>query len=230
MPQRQTVGYADRGAAPTTAPVHYGAAYADDYTRWHCTRVADAATELARDAGLTDEQLVWFRTGALLHDIGKLHIPKAILEKPGALTPEEMEVVQQHPVVGVAMVAQLPLPWDVRPMVRHHHERWDGTGYPDRLARKSIPKTARILCIADVYDAMTHERPYHPAHTPDEAMLLMRAERGRMFDPELLDLFLSRTLPRLRFAVAGHVCSTAQRSAHRIHKTPLELRTLDCQA
>ena len=215
-----------RAALP--APPFHEAAYGDDYTRGHCRRVAGGATELARDAGLDEPELCWFRMGALLHDIGKNHVPRAILEKRGRLTDEEMAIVRQHPVSGAAMVSPLPLPWDVLPMVLHHHERWDGAGYPDGLAGTAIPFTARILCIADVFDAMTTERPYSRAHTDEEAIRLMRALRGRMFDPELLDLFLGRTLPRLMTIAACHPPRPAPRRFVR-RRTPLELRTVSCR-
>lgn len=229
MPLLQPTDHVNCCAVLPALPAPDGAAFGDDYTTWHCQRVAGGATELARDAGLDEHQLCWFRVGALLHDIGKSRIPRAILEKRGRLTPDEMAIVRQHPVDGATMLAALPLPWDVRPMVLHHHERWDGTGYPDGLAGTDIPFTARLLSIADVFDALTVERPYRPAYTEDEAISLLRAERGRMFDPELVDLFLHRTLPRLMaLAESRELHSPPRRLVRR--RTPLELRTVSCQA
>jgi HD-GYP domain-containing protein (c-di-GMP phosphodiesterase class II) len=102
-----------------------------------------------------------------------------------------------HPVAGEVLLAGVEFPWDVKPMVRHHHERWDGRGYPDRLAGPSIPLPARILCIADVYDALTTTRSYRAAYTPDRAAEIMAADAGRAFDPKMLETFLHTTLPKL---------------------------------
>jgi HD-GYP domain-containing protein (c-di-GMP phosphodiesterase class II) len=171
---------------------------ADSYTQGHSQRVAQLATLLARDADLSPESLMWFRMGALLHDVGKLVVPPDVLKKRGALNPQEMEMMRQHPMAGELLVRDAHFPWDVCHMIRHHHERWDGTGYPDGLCGQDIPFTARILCIADVYDALTSERSYREAYEPEIAMSIMRAESGQAFDPVLLEIFLERTLPELR--------------------------------
>jgi len=171
---------------------------ADSYTQGHCQRVADVATLLAMDCGLEPASLLWFRMGALLHDVGKIAVPLEILNKRGALLPEELQVMREHPVVGEDLVAHVNFPWDVRPMIRHHHERWDGTGYPDAIAGDAIPHTARILCVADVYDALTSTRSYREAYTPDVAIAIMAAESGQTFDPAILQIFVEQTLPRLR--------------------------------
>ena len=134
----------------------------DDYTSGHCDRVADFACALARLAGLEHDTLFWFRAGALLHDAGKLIVPSSILNKPGPLTAEERALMERHPAAGEKMLAGIEFPWDVKPMIRHHHERWDGAGYPDRLAGEAIPLSARILCLADVWDALITDRPYRP--------------------------------------------------------------------
>jgi diguanylate cyclase (GGDEF)-like protein/putative nucleotidyltransferase with HDIG domain len=161
----------------------------DLYTQGHCERVADHACALARAVGIQEGTLLWFRMGALLHDVGKLVVPSEILNKPAALTAEEREVVKRHPVAGAELLADIDFPWDIRPMVRHHHERWDGTGYPDRLAGEQIPLAARILCIADVYDALTTDRGYRGAHSRENALLIMTAESGTTFDPSLFAQF-----------------------------------------
>ena len=171
---------------------------ADSYTQGHCQRVADLACGLANDAGVDQRMMLWFRMGALLHDVGKLAVPSAVLNKPGALTPAEMSLMRQHPVAGEIMVDATSFPWDVRPMIRHHHERWDGTGYPDQLAGEDIPLAARILCIADVYDALTSTRSYRDAYDHEVAVAIMRAGSGQSFDPQLLKIFLDKTLPALR--------------------------------
>jgi diguanylate cyclase (GGDEF)-like protein/putative nucleotidyltransferase with HDIG domain len=161
----------------------------DNHTQGRCERVADLAGALAAKAGLDEGSLFWFRIGALLHDVGKLVVPAEVLNKPSQLTDAEWTLIRQHPAAGVEMLADIEFPWDVAPMVRSHHERWDGQGYPDRLAGEDIPLPARILCIADVYDALTTERSYKQAFSHLEAMEIMRRESGRQFDPQLFAKF-----------------------------------------
>jgi diguanylate cyclase (GGDEF)-like protein len=161
----------------------------DVHTQGHCERVADFAGALAAKAGLDETSLFWFRIGALLHDVGKLIVPAEVLNKPGKLTDEEWALVRQHPAAGEQMLADVEFPWDVAPMVRSHHERWDGRGYPDGLKGEDIPFAARILCIADVYDALTTERSYKRAFSQLEAIEIMRREVGKQFDPKLFPLF-----------------------------------------
>ncbi|HEX2081583.1 MAG TPA: HD domain-containing phosphohydrolase [Longimicrobium sp.] len=162
---------------------------ADRYTQGHCERVADRACALASAVGLDGGTLLWFRMGALLHDVGKIAVPPEILNKPGPLTPEERAVMERHPDAGVELIADLEFPWDVRPMVRHHHEAWDGSGYPARLAGEEIPLSARILCVADVYDALATDRPYRPAYSHQETMRIMQEDAGRILDPALFAAF-----------------------------------------
>ena len=161
----------------------------DRYTAGHCERVGRYACHLARAAGVSGRDLAWLRMGGFLHDVGKTTIPAELLNRPGPLTGEEWELMKRHTIEGDALVAELDFPWDVRPIVRSHHERWDGSGYPDELAGEEIPLAARIVCIADVYDALTSTRSYRAALGRDEALRVMRADAGRAFDPALLDLF-----------------------------------------
>ena len=168
----------------------------DAYTLGHCQRVADYACAIATDMGFDETTLFWFRVGALLHDVGKIVVPSDILNKPGSLTPEERAIMERHPTAGVELLRDVEFPWDVVPMIRGHHERWDGHGYPDGLAGESIPLAARILCVADVYDALTSQRPYRRAFETREALQLMSADAGRQFDPEILTRFF-RLVPRL---------------------------------
>ena len=161
----------------------------DQYTQGHCERVADLACALAARTGMDEQSLFWFRIGALLHDVGKLVIPAEVLNKSGSLTPEEWALMRGHPTAGVEMLADVDFPWDVRPIVESHHERWDGKGYPHGLHGESIPKVARILCIADVYDALTSGRSYKKAMSHDDAMDVMRLQAGTVFDPDLFALF-----------------------------------------
>ena len=168
----------------------------DAYTLGHCQRVADYACAIATDMGFDETTLFWFRVGALLHDVGKIVVPSDILNKPGSLTPEERAIMERHPTAGVELLRDVEFPWDVVPMIRGHHERWDGHGYPDGLAGESIPLAARILCVADVYDALTSQRPYRRAFETREALQLMSADAGRQFDPEILTRFF-RLVSRL---------------------------------
>ncbi|WP_420127693.1 HD domain-containing phosphohydrolase [Longimicrobium sp.] len=162
---------------------------ADHYTQGHCERVADRACALASAVGFDDGTLLWFRMGALLHDVGKIVVPPAILNKPGPLTPEERAVMERHPDAGVELINDLEFPWDVRPMVRHHHEAWDGSGYPARLSGEDIPLSARILCVADVYDALATDRPYRKAFPHEHTLRIMQADAGHIFDPTLFSVF-----------------------------------------
>jgi putative nucleotidyltransferase with HDIG domain len=170
----------------------------DRYTSGHCARVTDYACALARVVEFEPEHLTWFRMGALLHDVGKIAIPADILNKPGPLTDSERDVMERHTVIGEEMLGSMPFAWDIRPMIRHHHERWDGAGYPDRLSGTAIPLAARILCIADVFDALTSDRSYRPAFPAERALDIMQRDVGA-FDPELLPIFV-RLARRLKAA------------------------------
>ncbi|HEY0038436.1 MAG TPA: HD domain-containing phosphohydrolase, partial [Longimicrobium sp.] len=161
----------------------------DRYTLGHCARVADYACRIAERAGMMDRELTWFRMGAFLHDVGKTEVPEEILNKPGRLTGEERATMERHTVIGDEMLAPVEFPWDIRPMVRSHHERWDGRGYPDQLAAEAIPRSARILRLADVFDALTTARSYRAPLTPEQALGIMRDDQGS-FDPELFQIFL----------------------------------------
>ena len=162
----------------------------DIYTQGHCVRVADLACALWMKINEGDDtSLFWFRIGALLHDVGKLMVPAEVLNKPGKLSDEEWMLVRGHPSAGVELLADIKFPWDVRPIVESHHERWDGKGYPHGLAAEAIPLTARVLCVADVYDALTSVRSYKRAFTHDEAMDIMRQDVGKQFDPALYAAF-----------------------------------------
>lgn len=162
----------------------------DPYTAGHCARVADLACRLAEDCGFTGRELTWFRMGGFLHDVGKTAVPLEILNKPGKLTDDEWVAMKNHTVAGAEIVEKLNFPWEILPIVRSHHERWNGTGYPDGLAGEEIPLTARILCVADVYDALTTARSYRPALSREEALQIMERDAGVGLDPELFVRFL----------------------------------------
>jgi putative nucleotidyltransferase with HDIG domain len=146
----------------------------DSYTFGHCERVAGFAVALARALGLDEEQQTAIRIGAYLHDLGKVRIPHEILNKPGALTPEELGVIQMHPIWGLELLATVEFPWDIKPIIRWHHEKYDGSGYPDRLRGDEIPVSAQIICIVDVYDALTTTRSYRGALSHAEALAKMQ--------------------------------------------------------
>jgi len=162
----------------------------DIYTQGHCVRVADLSCAIWKRVAPDDAtSLFWFRIGALLHDVGKLLVPAEVLNKPGKLTDDEWTLVRRHPSAGVELLADIEFPWDVLPIVQSHHERWDGSGYPHGLAGDAIPLTARVVCIADVYDALTSRRSYKDRFTHEDAMVVMRRESGIVFDPKLFEEF-----------------------------------------
>jgi putative nucleotidyltransferase with HDIG domain len=151
---------------------------ADSYTFGHCERVAQSALAVARGLVLDETAQTAIRLGAYLHDLGKVRVPHEILNKPGPLTREEFEVVQMHPIWGLELLAAVEFPWDLKPIIRWHHERYDGTGYPDRLRGDEIPVAAQIVGIVDVYDALTTARSYRPAMAHEAAMLEIEKCRG----------------------------------------------------
>jgi putative nucleotidyltransferase with HDIG domain len=162
----------------------------DHYTFGHCERVADYAVAIARVLGLDDAQLTTVRLGAYLHDLGKVRVPSAILNKPGGLGPEEIAVIREHPTWGVALLSTVALPWDVEPIVRWHHERLDGSGYPDGLSGEDIPLAAQIIGIADSFDAMTSTRSYRAAATTGQALAALWDAR-RSWHPDVHAAFLA---------------------------------------
>jgi putative two-component system response regulator len=167
------------------------------YTHGHSERVARGALRLARALGLAAEQCEVLRKGALLHDIGKISVPDAILNKAGPLTDAEYEQVKGHAAQGAHIVEPLHSVRDAVPLIRWHHERLDGKGYPDGLSGEQIPLLVRILSVADTYDALSSERPYRPPLPPDECLRLLRenAFEGGL-DPELVHLFVDLFAPR----------------------------------
>ena len=161
----------------------------DQWTAGHCSRVVQYAAQLAEAVGFGGRELTWLRMGSFLHDVGKTEVPAEVLNKPGKLTSQEWAIMQRHTIAGDEIVADLNFPWDIRAIVRSHHERWDGAGYPDRLTGQQIPLTARILCVADAFDALTTARSYRPALSREEALRIMERDAGKMFDPELFNTF-----------------------------------------
>jgi putative nucleotidyltransferase with HDIG domain len=163
---------------------------ADTYTHGHCERVAGYALEVARALGLDDAQQTTIRLGAYLHDLGKVKVPHEILNKPGPLTANEFETMQMHPVWGIELLAAVEFPWDLKPIIRWHHEKYDGSGYPDRLRGDEIPVSAQIICIVDVYDALTTSRSYRAALPAAEAIRRMH-ETKQWWRPDVFAAFMS---------------------------------------
>ena len=161
----------------------------DQYTRGHSNRVAAYAVALTRALGLAEHEIAHIHLAGLLHDVGKIGVPDALLAKPGVLTSEEYAIVQQHPVLGERMLKNVPFLSDILAAVRHHHERYDGAGYPDGLAGREIPRDAAVLSVADAYDAMTSSRTYRSALSPHEACQRIHAGSGTQFDPRLVAAF-----------------------------------------
>jgi diguanylate cyclase (GGDEF)-like protein/putative nucleotidyltransferase with HDIG domain len=174
----------------------------DPYTRGHSHRVSAYAAILASSMQLSPMEVAAVRLAGLLHDVGKIGIPDAILTKPGRLNEEEYAIIQQHSILGEHMLQQIPFLQEILPAVRHHHERWDGGGYPDNLSGTSIPRDAAILMVADSFDAMTSSRTYRQALPLAEAVRRMREGSGAQFDPRLVEAF-EREVSAGRLAVLG---------------------------
>ncbi|MEM8534224.1 MAG: HD domain-containing phosphohydrolase [Chloroflexota bacterium] len=162
----------------------------DPYTEGHLRRMEEVAVAIGMRLGIRGQQLVALRYGAILHDVGKVGIDEAIIRKRGPLTDEEYTQMKQHTIIGEQIVRPLRLSSLVSPIVRHHHERWNGQGYPDKLAGENIPLGARIVSIADAFDAMTTQRPYNRVLSIEEASNRIRAGAGIYWDPRLVVIFL----------------------------------------
>lgn len=163
----------------------------DPYALRHSQAVTELAVTLATAVGLDDEEIANIRYAAILHDIGKIGISEAILSKPGALLPSERAVVEAHPLVGVSILRNIPYMENIVPLIRHHHEHYDGDGYPDRLVGEQIPLGAQIISVADVFEALTTgERSYHRGLSISEACAILRQEAGKALNPKLVAIFL----------------------------------------
>lgn len=163
----------------------------DEVTHGHIRRVQVAALALARELGIGDPMtLQAIEAAALLHDTGKIAVPEHILNKPGKLTPAEFEKMKLHAPIGAEILSAIEFPYPVVPIVRHHHENWDGTGYPDRIAGEAIPIGARILSVVDCFDALTSDRPYRRRMSSADALAILTERRGTMYDPKIVDTFV----------------------------------------
>jgi diguanylate cyclase (GGDEF)-like protein/putative nucleotidyltransferase with HDIG domain len=183
---RQLLGRMQRSYLSTITSLARAVEAKDPYTSGHPERVAELALLLARGLGIDDSELAAIRVGAIIHDIGKVGTPDQILSKPGALTAEETREIRKHPEVASRIVAELELPEAVKQMVRSHHERFDGEGYPDGLSGEEIPLAARVLSVAEALDAMTSDRPYRDAMSVDVAIAEIQDKSGTQFCPRVV--------------------------------------------
>ena len=164
----------------------------DPYTEGHCERLSRYASDLGRYLGLDEESVVALRRGGFLHDLGKVAIPDEVLKKGSDLTPAERKIMQQHPVIGESICKPLKSLRQVLPIIRHHHEHWNGSGYPDGLAGEDIPLLARVLQVVDVYDALCTERSYKAALSHESAIKVMQEEaHAGLWDPNIVRAFIS---------------------------------------
>ena len=185
----------------------------DRYTRGHSERVAILGRDLALAIGLTEQQADRIRLTGTLHDIGKIGVPDAVLCKPGRLTDEEFEAIKRHPVLGYDILRGIPTLDDVLPGVRHHHERWDGMGYPDGLAGEDIPLVARILAVADTFDAMSSNRAYRDARPREFVLKVIGEEKGKQFDPDIAEAMLTLDLSAYDAMMAQHASEKTETQA-----------------
>ena len=162
----------------------------DHYTGQHCNQVTEIALHFARDLGLSPEELESVKTAGYLHDIGKVGISDRLLLKQGPLTREERAIIETHPIIGEKIVRPLGLKPPAKEIILHHHERWDGRGYPQGLAGEEIPFLCRLVALADVFDALTNDRPYRRRFSFQDALKKIRAEAGTQFDPDLARHFV----------------------------------------
>jgi HD-GYP domain-containing protein (c-di-GMP phosphodiesterase class II) len=184
---------------PDSKPTIYGVVRAlvkasetrDRYSRGHSDGVTRLAVAVAKEMGVPAEEIEGVKIAARLHDVGNIGLSDMVLLKPGPLTDLEREIVRTHPLVGAHILEALEFPWPVRPGVRFHHERWDGSGYPDGLIGDEIPLAARIVAVAEVFDAMTSERAYRPARRPEEAQQELREHAGARYDPAAVKALLA---------------------------------------
>jgi putative nucleotidyltransferase with HDIG domain len=176
---------------------------ASRWTRGHSERVARMAVEIARRVGLDEKSQTLLRRGALVHDIGKLGLPSTILDRPGQLTDEEQATIETHPLLGAEMILMIPAFREVLPLVQHHHELLDGSGYPHGLRAEKIPPIVRILTVADIYDALISDRPYREGMTPEGALGILRRSVGVKFDERVVDTLEAMLAPSIQHHNAG---------------------------
>src|SRR5882724_683484 len=196
----------------------------DQTTHCHVRRVQIYALGLGEVLGLSKSELAALRAGALLHDVGKLAVPAHILNKPGRLTPAEFDKMKIHTVVGAQILSRVDFPYAVIPIVRHHHEQWDGLGYPDGLKGEQIPITARIISVVDCFDSVREDRPFRRGMTRDEAIALLLRGSETHFDPKVVNLFIEH-LPRFEQLIAA--LGLEQQLSLPPEAEPIELNSVD---
>ncbi|MFW5959774.1 MAG: HD-GYP domain-containing protein, partial [Chitinivibrionales bacterium] len=166
----------------------------DPYTRGHCLRVSNFCVEIAKVYGLSKKSLKNLRIGSILHDIGKIGIPGNILNKPGRLDDEEFEIIKKHPVIGANILKNVEYYNPVIPILRHHHERYDGKGYPDNITNSDMPPEIAAITVADTYDAITSSRPYRKAIPEEKALSILNEVKGTQLHPDMVDIFIENKL------------------------------------
>jgi diguanylate cyclase (GGDEF)-like protein/putative nucleotidyltransferase with HDIG domain len=196
----------------------------DQTTHCHVRRVQIYAAGMGEVFGLSANEIAALKAGALLHDVGKLAVPPHILNKPGPLTPAEFEKMKIHTVVGAQILGRVDFPYPVLPIIRHHHEQWDGRGYPDRLRGEQIPITARIISVVDCFDSVREDRPFRRGMTLDEATALLLRGSGIHFDPKVVEQFL-RNLPRFETQIAA--LGLRHQATNNSTEPPLQLSDID---
>lgn len=196
----------------------------DQITHCHVRRVQIYAARMGEIFDLSENEIAALKAGAVLHDIGKLAVPPHILNKPGRLTPAEFEKMKIHTVVGAQILSRVEFPYPVVPIVRHHHEQWDGLGYPDKLKGEQIPITARIISVVDCFDSVREDRPFRRGMTTDEATALLLRGSGTHFDPKVVDEFIKH-LPEFDAEIAAFGLQPPQPSSrtHPIHLSEMDL-------
>jgi putative nucleotidyltransferase with HDIG domain len=176
----------------------------DPTTRGHVERCSHYSLEIAEELGMGADESARVRLASLLHDIGKIHIREEVLNKPGPLNDEEWEHMRQHPVIGLQILGQVRSVADATTAILHHHEHYDGSGYPDGLAGDAIPLISRILMVSDAFDAMTSDRPYRKAISASDAIAELRRHSGTQFDPQVVKAFLRRFEGKTIEDIRGH--------------------------
>jgi cyclic di-GMP phosphodiesterase len=200
----------------------------DPYTASHCERLAVMSATMGVTLGLAPQDILTLHRAGYLHDIGKVAIPDRILFKPGPLTLDEWEIMKTHAERGEKICSGMRSLQPILPIIRHHHERWDGTGYPDKLKGEEIPLLARILQLSDIYDALTTERPYKPAFTAEESVQILQTEAAKGWrDPELVDIFSSILPTFYSPEVMGTSATSLQALAASIEQYPNPRTSID---
>jgi putative nucleotidyltransferase with HDIG domain len=183
----------------------------DHETEGHSVRVTELSLQLARALGIDEEQIVHIRRGALLHDIGKMGIPDQILLKAGPLTPEEREIICEHPANAYQLLSPIAYLTPALDIPYCHHEKWDGTGYPRGLAGQDIPLAARIFAVVDVWDALCSDRPYRRGWPPAKVREYIRDQAGKHFDPQIVDVFLGQNIANWNRPAPARLAANFQR-------------------